>query len=286
VKAAPFEYARPSSVAEAVDLIGDHGANVVAGGQSLVPMMAMRLARPRRLVDLGALEELRGIERKQGHVVIGAMVSQRTVEESSEIATLSPLVSSAMPWIGHREIRNRGTVGGSIAHADPAAELPAVTVTLDAILTAAGPDGERTIRAREFFKSPFQTTLDANELLTAIRIPVARPGDGFFITEVARRHGDFALCGATAHIHRVAETASNAVVVLFGIGDKPVLIDAAQALDSDNGDRFGRAAQQLGEMIKPSGDIHGSVSYRRRVARALIAKSLAGAWEDAGKRWR
>jgi 2-furoyl-CoA dehydrogenase FAD binding subunit len=286
MKAAPFEYARPSSVAEAVELIGDPGARVVAGGQSLVPMMAMRLARPRRLVDLGALEVLRRIEREQGYVVIGAMVSQRTVEESSEVATLSPLVSSAMPCIGHREIRNRGTVGGSIAHADPAAELPAVTVTLDATLTAVGPDGERTIQAREFFKRSFQTTLDANELLTAIRIPVARPGDGFFITEVARRHGDFALCGVTAHIHRVDETASSAVVGLFGIEDKPVLLDAAQALDSDTEDRFGRAAQQLAGMIKPSGDIHGSVSYRRRVARALIARSLAGAWEDAERRWR
>jgi 2-furoyl-CoA dehydrogenase FAD binding subunit len=284
VKAAPFEYARPSSVAEAIELIGDPEAKAVAGGQSLVPMMSMRLARPRKLVDLGGLEELRGLEMEDGHVVIGAMVRQRTVEESSEVASLSPLVSAAMPWIGHREIRNRGTVGGSIAHADPAAELPAVTVTLDAILTAVGPDGERTIRAREFFKGAFQTTLDAKELLTAIRIPVARPGDGFFITEVARRHGDFALCGATAHIHRVAETASSAVVGLFGIGDKPVLLDAAQALDSDNGDRFERAAQQLAEGIEPSGDVHGSASYRRRLARTLIARSLTGAWEDARRR--
>ena len=202
MKAAPFRYERPRQLGRTLTLVRDPEARALAGGQSLVPVMAMRLARPHVLVDLAGVEGLDQIERRDDEVITGAMVRQRTLERWPGLAAELPLVAAALPFVGHREIRNRGTVGGSVAHADPAAELGLVAATLRARIEAHCLDGSRDIAADEFVTGPFQTTLAQGELLTAIRWPLAQPGDGFSFEEVARRHGDFALCGVAVHVRR------------------------------------------------------------------------------------
>src|SRR5579875_599087 len=194
MKAAPFAYARPATVEEAVaELAGsDDEGKVLAGGQSLVPMLAMRLARPALLVDINAIPGLDELSLRDGTLHVGAAVRQRRAERD-EIAASVPLLGMALPWVGHRELRSRGTVCGSLAHADPAAELPAVAACLDASLEVTGPDGRRTLRAREFFTGTLTTLLGPADLLTGVRFPAAGPGEGFGFAEVARRHGDFAL---------------------------------------------------------------------------------------------
>jgi len=199
VKVAPFRYERPLELITALTLVRDPDAKALAGGQSLVPVMAMRLARPRVLVDLARVEGLDRIGRRDGELVTGAMVRQRALERRPGLVAELPLVAAALPYVGHREVRNRGTVGGSIAHADPAAELGLVAATLGARIEARSLDGSREIDADEFVTGPFQTSLASGELLTAIRWPTAQPGDGFAFDEVARRHGDFALCGVAVY---------------------------------------------------------------------------------------
>ena len=199
MKVAPFRYERPLELITALTLVRDPDAKALAGGQSLVPVMAMRLARPRVLVDLARVEGLDRIGRRDGELVTGAMVRQRALERRPGLVAELPLVAAALPYVGHREVRNRGTVGGSIAHADPAAELGLVAATLGARIEARSLDGSREIDADEFVTGPFQTSLASGELLTAIRWPTAQPGDGFAFDEVARRHGDFALCGVAVY---------------------------------------------------------------------------------------
>ena len=198
MKPAPFEYHAPDTVSDAAALLREFGdeAKVLAGGQSLVPIMALRLAQFDHVVDLNRVAELQGIERQNGTLRVGAMTRQAVIEGDATVADAVPLMARATPFIGHFQIRNRGTLGGSLAHADPAAEYPAVALTLDAEFDVANASGSRTVTASEFFVSTFMTALEADDVLTAVRFPVWNGRCGFAVEEVARRFGDFALTGA------------------------------------------------------------------------------------------
>ena len=283
MKAAPFRYERPRTLAEALELLRDSEHKALAGGQSLVPMMAMRLARPRVLVDLGGVRELDGVTERDGQLVTGAMVRQRSLERRPELAGELPLVAAALPHVGHREVRNRGTVGGSLAHADPAAELVLVAATLRATVVARGPDGSREIAADAFVRGPFQTELADDELLVEIRWPTAQPEDGFAFAEVARRHGDFALCGTAVHVRRDGQRVALARVGLLGVGPTPVVHDVSHALSGGGTDgAIAGVAAELAERVEPGSDMHASAGYRRRLVRVLVERSLARALAGAG----
>lgn len=272
MKAAPFRYERPGELGEALELLGDPESKAIAGGQSLVPMMAMRLARPRVLVDLTGLPGLDGLERRHGVLETGAMVRQRTLERRPELTHEQPLLAAAIPFVGHREVRNRGTVGGSIAHADPSAELGLIAATLRATIVAQGPRGGREIAGDGFVFGPFQTDLQPDELLTAVRWPVAQPGDGYAFEEVARRHGDFALCGVAVQVR-----GSSARVGLMGVGPAPLVQELERPAASD----LAQLAQRIADQLEPSGDMHASGPYRKRLARVLVERCLTRAIREA-----
>jgi carbon-monoxide dehydrogenase medium subunit len=285
VKAAPFAYERPDSLEAALDLLGAPGAKALAGGQSLVPMMAMRLVRPSVLVDLARVPGLGELRDEGEHVHVGAMTRQRALERWEPLTRRVPLVAAALPWIGHREIRNRGTVGGSLAHADPAAELLLASATLGAQVTVGGPDGERSVAAAELATGPFQTQVGAGELLMTVRLPAAREGEGFAFDEVARRHGDFALCGVAVALRRRGDGVQRARVGLLGVGPAPQVHDVTELLQANgSGPRWSAVGEELAERVQPSGDMHASAGYRRRLARVLVTRCLERAWRDAGER--
>lgn len=276
MKAAPFRYGRPRNLDEALELLQDEDTKPLAGGQSLVPMMAMRLARPSVLVDLSAIAELDGIQRRDGQLVTGAMTRRRALERRPGVGGL-PLVAAALPYVGHREIRNRSTIGGSIAHADPAAELGLVAATVRATIVVEGPNGTREIPADHFVAGPFQTALATGELVTAVRWPLAQPEDRFAFAEVARRHGDFALCGAAVHLRGRGEPRS-ARVGLLGVGPAPV-VHEARVSDAKG---IAELAEQIASGLEPSSDMHATAGYRRRLARVLLERCLRAAWSAAG----
>ena len=284
MKPSPFEYHAPESVAEVVGLLAEHGdeAKPLAGGQSLVPMMSLRLAAYPHLVDLRRVESLRTIERVDGHVRVGAMVRQ-AVAETDELVADVPLLARAIPHIGHFQIRNRGTVGGSIAHADPASELPAVALALDAEMEVSGPGGNRRVPAAEFFESTWQTSLGEGEVLTAVDFPLWDAGAGFAVEEVARRHGDFALVGAVVGVRLNDDHVMDAAIAMFGVGTTPVRSAAGEAalvaggIDADLRE-VGRAAAAH---LEPTDDVHASAAYRRQVAPTVVARALARALEEA-----
>jgi carbon-monoxide dehydrogenase medium subunit len=281
MKPAPFEYVRPKSVGEAIDALseGGYSAKPLAGGQSLIPAMNFRLAQPALLVDLGGLDELRGIHvQEDGALIIGAMTSHRDVERSDLVATHAPLLAEVMPWIAHPQIRNRGTLGGSLAHADPAAELPSVMQTLDAVLHVQGPDGERTIAVDDFYFGLFTTALEPDDLLTAIEIPQLPAGSRSAFEEISRRHGDFALAGVAVVIEPAdGNTIVRARISLLSVGDGPVLAERTMA--SLEGcvltpETIREAAESTAEDLDPPGDIHASPEFRRHLARVLTARAL------------
>ena len=277
MKAAAFRYERPRSLEDALELLRDEESKPIAGGQSLVPMMAMRLARPRVLVDLGWIRCLSEVRHLTGAIETGATVRQRALERDPELALRLPLLAAALPHIGHREIRNRGTVGGSIAHADPAAELGLVAATLDAAIVARSGEGVREIAASEFVLGPLQTALREGELLTAIRWPTARPEERFAFAEVARRHGDFALCGVAVYVQPRPERAL-ARIGLMGIGPAPLV----RQLELRTGDDLADAAGEIASSTEPSSDMHASAGYRRRLARVLTERCLRRALGGSG----
>lgn len=284
MKPAPFEYYEPDTVDEAVALLEAHPfeAKALAGGQSLVPAMNFRLAMPAILVDLNRLPELDTIAvAPDGTLRIGAMTRQRAVERSPIVTARAPLLQEAMPHIAHPQIRNRGTVGGSLAHADPSAELPALMVALEARIACQGSRGTRWVPAREFFVGLFATALEPGELLVDIAIPPPTAGTGWAFEEVARRHGDFALAGAAAVV-TIDEggVCGSARVVLFGVGEGPVV--AAQATAGLPGRRLDEAAildagGRVAGDIDPPSDLHASSAYRRQLCRVLVQRTLARA---------
>lgn len=288
MKPASFEYHAPGSVAEVVSLLGElgDGAKVIAGGQSLVPILALRLAAFEHLVDLRLVEELRGIERREGVLRIGAGTTQAAIERSGEVAAAAPLLARATPLIGHFQIRNRGTLGGSLAHADPAAEYPAVALALDADVEVQGAGGARTIPASELFAGVWTTSIAEDELLTAVTFGTWEGRCGFAVEELARRHGDFALAGACVgvslgHDDRVERCA----ISLLGLGPTPLRATAAEAavtgcpVDELVADEVGRAAVEGLDGV-PS-DMHGSADYRGRIGAVMVSRALRRALEEA-----
>ncbi len=289
MKPPSFAYARPDGLAGALDLLAQHGADArpLAGGQSLIPMLSLRLARPGLLVDLGRIAELAQLTVQDGRLVAGAMVRQRQIERDPLVAEHLPLLAAATRLIGHPSIRNRGTLGGSLAHADPSAEYPAVALALDAELVVRGPGGERVVPARDFFLGPFTTALAENELLVAVRFPLPSTRTGWAIEEVARRHGDFALAGAVALLERGADgTCAGAAVALFGVASRPVRATATERVlighavtDETLREAAARAVEAIDE---PLSDVHGSAAYRQRVTPAVVRRALEAAWRRAG----
>lgn len=288
MKPAPFTWHRAGSVDEALALLAREGsaAKPLAGGQSLIPAMNFRLARPAALVDLNHVAELAGITpADDGGLRFGAMTRHRAVERSPEVARRAPLLAEAMPWVAHAQIRTRGTIGGSVAHADPAAELPAVLVALGARYLARSAVGERWIAAEDFATGLFATALRPDELLVAIEVPPPPPRTGHAFLEMARRHGDFGLAGVACTVTRDdAGRCAGARVVLLGVGDGPVVSAGAAAALVGTGlgaGAFSAAGAAARADVDPPSDIHASAAFRRDLVDVLTRRALARAAERA-----
>jgi aerobic carbon-monoxide dehydrogenase medium subunit len=285
VKAAAFDYEAPETVEEAVALMaGDDDVKVLAGGQSLIPVLALRLSRFDRLVDLNRVLDLDYVRRENGHLRIGAMTREAAVGEDALVARFAPLLAIATPLIGHFQIRNRGTLGGCISHADPASEYVAAATTLDATMHLVSASGERTVPAAEFFQSSMTTDIAEDEILESVSFPVWEGTCGFAVEEMARREGDFAMVGAMAGVQLVEGRIARAAVAVFAAGPTPVRItEVEQALvgtavaDID--------AVALGQIataaLDPPSDIHASAGYRRKVAAVMVERALGKAVANA-----
>jgi carbon-monoxide dehydrogenase medium subunit len=286
MKPPAFGYHAPRSVAAALDLLREHGpeAKVLAGGQSLVPMMKLRLARPPVLVDLNRIRELDYVREEDGHLAFGALARLRELE-SPLVRDRCPILAEAARHIAHPAIRNRGTVCGSLAHADPAAELPVVARALDAELRAVGPGGTRSIPARDFFVSFFTTSLEPGEVLVEARFPLPPAGAGATFLELSRRAGDFALVAVAALVTRGdGGTVADARIALGAVAEQPVRCDAAEAgLRGQPGGvaAFRQAAAAATRPLDPPSDLHGSSAYRKQVAEVLVGRALGQAWDRA-----
>lgn len=281
-----FDYHAPDTLDEALTLLADYGddAKALAGGQSLVPAMNFRLAQPAILIDLNGIKSLFGIESQNGTGLrIGAMTRQRTVERSPLVATHAPLLAEAMPHIAHPQIRNRGTFGGSLAHADPASELPALAIALEMKMAAQSVRGKRWIAADDFFEGLFETALEPDELLTEIIIPPLPARTGYAFDEVARRHGDYAMAGATALVTLAEDgTIAHSKLIFFSIDDAPVKATSATDLllgEQPSNELIRAAAEAIDDDIDPIGDIHASADYRRHLAKVLARRTLTRAIE-------
>jgi carbon-monoxide dehydrogenase medium subunit len=289
MKLPPVEYEAPTTVAEAIDLLAEHGdeASVLAGGQSLIPLLALRLARPEVLIDINRVDELSGVSAADGHVTIGAMTREYVAEESGTVADTLPLLAAALPLIGHEAIRSRGTIGGSLAHADPAAELPAVARALDAEFVVRGPSGTRVIPAAQWFDGYLTTSRRPDELLAEVRFPAAGPGTGVSFEEVARRHGDFAIVGLATSLVFSGGAISEARLAFAGVSDVPVRAAAAEDLlagERPSAELFDEAARRATEELDPPADLHGSSDYRKTVAAAVVRRGLRAAADNARER--
>jgi carbon-monoxide dehydrogenase medium subunit/6-hydroxypseudooxynicotine dehydrogenase subunit alpha len=289
VKPAPFAYSAPTTTAEALELLATDAdeAKVLAGGQSLVPLMNFRLARPSRLIDLNRVAELAYIERRNGHIAIGAMTRHAALERSALLASEWPLLTEAVRWVGHEQIRNRGTIGGSIAHADPAAELPAALATLDARFRLRSASGERVVDWSDFFVFGFMTALEPDEILVEVEVPALPDNARGAFVEFARRHGDFALGGAAAVL--VLDSGGACVEArLSMLAAAPVPVRATQAEQLLVGTKLDPAAIDAAADaavtgIEPTGDIHGSTRYRVKLLRTMAHRALSKAATGEGK---
>ena len=294
MKAAPFAYHRPESVKEAADMLAEFGdeAKVLAGGQSLVPMLAMRLTHFDNLIDISRVDELCGIDLDDGAVRIGATTSHALVGMDDEVADSVPLLTMATPHIGHFQIRTRGTLGGAIAHADPAAEYAAVALALDADVEAHSSRGARTIPAAEFFTGLWETSLASDEILTAVRFPVWDGRSGFAVHEFARRHGDFAIAGAVAAVQVDADDrVSRCGVGLLGLGSTPLRGTTAEdaLVGQTVSDLGGDAALEIARSTMAAiedipADLQGSSAYRARVGATMLARALSEALAAASEK--
>jgi carbon-monoxide dehydrogenase medium subunit len=284
MKAAPFAYHRPDTVTEAVQMLTEFGedAKILAGGQSLVPMLAMRLTHFEHLIDISRVGELTGIDLVDGQVSVRAGTPHALVGMDDEVADSVPLLTQATPHIGHFQIRTRGTLGGAIAHADPAAEYAAVALALDAQIDAVSARGRREIPAAEFFTGLWETSLAADEILTAVRFPVWGGRSGFAVEEFARRHGDFAIAGATVALEVDGDDrVTRCGIGLLGLGSTPLRgTDGEKAVVGErlcdiSTDEIGRLT--LAALADVPADLQGSASYRRRVGAAMVSRALTAA---------
>jgi CO/xanthine dehydrogenase FAD-binding subunit len=283
-----FDYHAPRSVDEAVALLARYGgdAKVLAGGQSLMPMLNFRLTRPAALVDVNRIPELAYVREDDGTVAFGAMTRQRTIEFSPLVARRLPLLLEATRWVGHLPIRSRGTIGGSIAHADPSAEYPAVLTALDGEVVAQGPRGRRTLKAPELFETYLTTSLAPDELLVEVRLPATPAGAGHAFEEFARRHGDFAIVGIAALVVRDGPRCLAARLASAGAGPVPVRLRAAEEILERGGlgaAAIEGAAARAAELVEPDADVHASADYRRHLTRVLTARALRRAVERSGE---
>jgi carbon-monoxide dehydrogenase medium subunit len=288
VKPVDFTLHRPDTVVEAVAVLEEYqdDAKVIAGGQSLVPLLNFRLARPDHLVDLGRIAGLATVEGTEDEVVVGAMTRQAWAESSPALARDVPLLAAALPHIAHPPIRNRGTIGGSLAHADAAAELPAVARALDATFVAVSPSGRRQITAAEFFHGNLVTDLAVDEILVEIRFPRAPARTGAAFAEVGRRRGDFALVGVAAQVTlRPDDTVARTRICLAGVATTPFRAAEAEALLTGrvvDPRSLSGVADAVRSGIDPSDDLHATAAYRKDVAGTLATRALASAYRRAG----
>jgi aerobic carbon-monoxide dehydrogenase medium subunit len=286
VKPASFDYLAPDSLGETLALLAEHGEDgkILAGGQSLVPLMNLRLARPETVLDINGVAGLGEIRRENGSLVLGALVRQADAEHDATVAASAPLVAKALRYVGHVAIRSRGTVAGSIAHADPAAELPAVFVALDGEAVALSRDGERRIPAAEFFTTLFTTALREDELLSEVRLPAADGTARSAFVEIARRHGDFALVGAAVSLAVEDGVVSSARIVLSGVADVPLRAVSAEValVGARVGDEaaYREAGRRAEGDVRPRGDVHASAEYRKEVAGVLVERAVAEALKE------
>jgi len=282
MKLPPFEYACPTTIAEAVALLAAHGgeAKVLAGGQSLVPMLAFRVASPALIVDLRKLEELRQIKIGRDGVTLGAMVRWRDILDDARLAAAHPLLVAAVEHVAHYQIRNRGTVGGSIAHADPAAEVPGIAVTCEATIAVVGKSGARVIAAADFFQGPLITALEPDEIITEIRLPAWPVKRRFGFQEFSRRRGDFAMAGAALFYDEAGGKASNAHVGAIGVGDRPIRLAVAEAVINDSAvdeATIAKAEAAASASVDPPSDIHASGAYRKALIGVMVERALRDA---------
>jgi aerobic carbon-monoxide dehydrogenase medium subunit len=285
VKPAKVNYHSPTSIDDALTILeryqGD--ARPLAGGQSLVPMMNFRLATPAAIVDLNRIPGLAGIDESGGIVRIGAMARQRQIEFAPLLREKLPLLSDAMRWVGHLPTRTRGTIGGSIAHADPSAEIPMVLQALDGEVIARGPQGERRVEAPELFTAPLTTSLMPDEILTEVRFPVMPPGAVYAIEEFARRKGDFAIAAIAVMLVRDGERCATARLATAGIGPIPVRLREAEAMLEERGlgdAVIAAAAEKAAELVEPMSDQNGSAEFRRHLTAVLSRRAVQKAMRD------
>jgi carbon-monoxide dehydrogenase medium subunit len=272
VKPAPFAYKKARSLEEAVAWLGEHkDARLLAGGQTLIATLNMRLSQPSLLIDINGISGLGGTAHKNGRVEIGALVRHAQAERSELIAKHAPLIARAMPHIGHPAIRNRGTLGGSIAFADPAAELPACLLALDGEIDAVGPKGKRTIRAQDFFQGLFETALGAQEILTAIRLPAVTKESRVGFAELARRHGDYAIVGLAASARDDGKKLSDVHLAYFGVGATPVRARKAEAALASGSVDDAVAALDL----EPQDDVQATAKTKKHLAGVLLRRVAA-----------
>lgn len=270
MKPAPFAYAKARSVAHAIELLVDDDARLLAGGQSLIATLNMRLSHPALLVDINGVGGLDRIESNNGHIEIGALVRHAQAERSSELARRAPLIALAMPHIGHPAIRNRGTIGGSVAFADPAAELPACVLALGGELTIAGPQGSRVVSADDFFKGLFETALTARDVLTAIRIPAAGADTRVGFAEFARRHGDYAMVGLAACARADGQRLRDLRLAYFGVASTPVRAHHAEQALTDRD--IDAAVHALAQDLNPPDDVQASGAVKTHLAGVLLRR--------------
>jgi carbon-monoxide dehydrogenase medium subunit len=279
MKAPPFAYAKATSLTDAFNLWRDGGpeAKLLAGGQSLLATLAFRLSEPSTLVDISRVAELRGIAQTGGAIRVGALTTHAELGAHELVRRHVPLIAEAVPLIAHAAIRNRGTIGGSLAFADPAAELPACCVALDAVIVARNAADERRVPAAEFFTGLYTTALRAHELIAAIEFPVAKPGERSTIIELARRSGDYAMAGIAAKAKIAGTTLVDPRLVFFGVGDGPVVTERAMAAAGGKQvmpDTIATAQAALDSDLDPAADQHGSPDMKRHLARVLLARAL------------
>jgi CO/xanthine dehydrogenase FAD-binding subunit len=285
MKPAPFDYVRPDSLAEACQLLaGDEDARLIAGGQTLVPMLAMRLARPAKLIDILRLPELAGIREETGAVIVGATTRQAQAERHPVIRASVPMLARVLPWVGHPPTRNRGTVGGSIANADPSAEIPLAAVTLGADIMLATTDGPTSMPADDFFIGPMLTTIGQGECVSAIRFPVwpyPNIGVGFF--EISARRSDFAFVAAAAQVALDDEGRCLEVALgVGGVGDRPLRLEVSSLVGTElNAASVAAAVNAASGELDATSDLHASAAYRRRVASVLCIRALEQARVNA-----
>ena len=284
MKSADFQYHRPRSISEALSLLKEFGeeSKILAGGQSLMPLMNFRLAQPTHLIDINFIDGVDYTRSDKGVLRIGCLARQSRLLDSPMVRERCPLLAQALTYVGYEQIRNRGTLCGSLAHADPAAELPAVLLALDGSVTVGNLTTKREVAARDFFKSYLTTALSSDEMVFEASIPETPPGAGFSFTEFARRFGDFAIVGVAVLLVRDQEKIADARIALTGVGDKPWREPGVERMlvgQKPSTDLFGKIGVEIAARINPGSDIHASESYRRSLATVLTRRALIDAWQ-------